>query len=481
MAQYSSPGQPFDSGGWGDDAFYPPREEGRPGTFFARLLDPALFGQYATEPPRPPPGQWLAWLTQPTLLAQQGQAAQFETPPGQFPAPRAMAPRNPVLSPQGSVPLPRPAAIGDPRTTWRGGVLPLNRDEDGKVHFDTDAGQIGSAKRAAMMPGRVWSGEVDPNSNEAFETALELAGMAGLGPTGGALKTVKSVKVRAPMRTLEEHSAGTFDPPPRPQRPFEQDYRGAPRTDKAGNLTHDMDGDPLGAKHVVGRRVVGGDDMPLLPSQYDDVVKKAIGRPPLRASVEELGPDTAGLYRMRVPNDGRARIGHNSLERSIEYLKTLPPREIPQVIAHEMGHMIDDLAGDFIYLDRGIPIHAIPRDKLDAELKLIYNDLNNWNRNPRNKVEPDPNAKPIAPEDFGYQGADVFDEYMAEAVRAYIANPNYIKSVAPMTAEAIRRAVKSNPRLRRIIQFNASGVPIPVPPSPSDEGYWEAWKAGGVL
>ncbi len=86
----------------------------------------------------------------------------------------------------GSVPLPRPAATGAPRTTWRGGVLPFSGDEDGNLHFDTDAGQIGSAKRAAMMPGEVWAGRIDPMSEEGIQGALELQGLLGLGPAGSA-------------------------------------------------------------------------------------------------------------------------------------------------------------------------------------------------------------------------------------------------------------------------------------------------------
>jgi hypothetical protein len=43
---------------------------------------------------------------------------------------------------------------------------------------------------------------------------------------------------------------------------------------------------------------------------------------------------------------------------------------------------------------------------------------------------------------------------MAEAIRAYLADPNYIKTVAPKTAAAIREAVNSNPRLSKILQFN---------------------------
>ncbi|KQS79043.1 hypothetical protein ASG25_10680 [Rhizobium sp. Leaf384] len=47
---------------------------------------------------------------------------------------------------------------------------------------------------------------------------------------------------------------------------------------------------------------------------------------------------------------------------------------------------------------------------------------------------------------------------MTEAIRAYMADPNYIKTVAPETASRIRQCVNDNPRLRDIIQFNSVGA-----------------------
>jgi hypothetical protein len=44
---------------------------------------------------------------------------------------------------------------------------------------------------------------------------------------------------------------------------------------------------------------------------------------------------------------------------------------------------------------------------------------------------------------------------MAEAIRAYMADPNYLKTVAPKTAAAIRKAVNAHPFLSKVIQFNA--------------------------
>ena len=44
---------------------------------------------------------------------------------------------------------------------------------------------------------------------------------------------------------------------------------------------------------------------------------------------------------------------------------------------------------------------------------------------------------------------------MAEAIRGYAANPNYIKLKFPELAAAIRAAVNDHPILSKIIQFNA--------------------------
>ena len=46
-------------------------------------------------------------------------------------------------------------------------------------------------------------------------------------------------------------------------------------------------------------------------------------------------------------------------------------------------------------------------------------------------------------------------EYIAEAVRAYMTDPNYMKTVAPNTAAAIRNAVNSNALISGTLQFNS--------------------------
>ncbi len=51
---------------------------------------------------------------------------------------------------------------------WSGSILPVSRDAQGNVQFDSNAGVLGALQRAVTLPGEVCSGEVDPMSEEEF-------------------------------------------------------------------------------------------------------------------------------------------------------------------------------------------------------------------------------------------------------------------------------------------------------------------------
>ncbi len=104
-----------------------------------------------------------------------------------------------------------------------------------------------------------------------------------------------------------------------------------------------------------------------------------------------------------------------------------------KVHAHELGHVIDEIAGQ------------IPIAGLSTELRQVYNTLLTGRERTRNLT---------APQHVGYKTEDVPREYMAEAIRAYMADPNYLKTVAPKTAAAIREAVNPNTHINKIVQFN---------------------------
>ncbi len=55
---------------------------------------------------------------------------------------------------------------------------------------------------------------------------------------------------------------------------------------------------------------------------------------------------------------------------------------------------------------------------------------------------------------MGYKGDDIKRELMTEAIRAYLTNPNYLKTVAPKTAARIREYANTNPKISKFVQFN---------------------------
>lgn len=124
------------------------------------------------------------------------------------------------------------------------------------------------------------------------------------------------------------------------------------------------------------------------------------------------------------------------------------PEDAARVAAHEIAHGID-------YLVREIPTEGIMK-----ELRYVYNGLNNSDLITARRYEPnvDPqsrsNLRNFGPESNGYRGSAVRDELIAEAIRAYAADPNYLKTVAPEAAARIREYVNSHPWVSKIIQFN---------------------------
>ncbi len=234
---------------------------------------------------------------------------------------------------------------------------------------------------------------------------------------------------------MESKSAGMYNPPAKPPRPFAQDYPSGARADASGRLTHTIDGDPITARYVVGRRVVGGDDQAFPPAQLNALAEATTGRGPSVRPPREMGQDAGRVVLTR----------HGRIPQEVQIRRNLTPDQTSKVLAHELGHVIDELAGQ------------IPSKGLADELTRVYNDLNrqDWRfaRQERTGVPVAPKYR-ARPEDFGYARRDIAREYAAEAIRAYMVDPNYIKTVAPKTAEAIRKTFKPNPSLRDILQFN---------------------------
>jgi len=87
-----------------------------------------------------------------------------------------------------------------PKTVYRGSVLPFSRDENGKVSFDSDAGVVGSIKRAFSLPGEVVRGKVDPYSDEGIGRAFEMGTVVS--PTTPAARAagMSSIGTKLPQK-----------------------------------------------------------------------------------------------------------------------------------------------------------------------------------------------------------------------------------------------------------------------------------------
>ncbi|MGD9617726.1 MAG: hypothetical protein AB7H90_21800 [Alphaproteobacteria bacterium] len=87
----------------------------------------------------------------------------------------------------------------------------------------------------------------------------------------------------------------------------------------------------------------------------------------------------------------------------------------------------------------------IPTTGISTDLRQVYNTLTTGQERTRNLT---------GPQHLGYRGEDVPRELMAEAIRAYMADSNYLKTVAPGVAARIREYVNTHPILSPTIQFN---------------------------
>jgi hypothetical protein len=280
----------------------------------------------------------------------------------------------------------------------------------------------------------------------ANRSPLQMA--EGLGLAALAAVPIVGRKLQGPVRRALR-DIGAYDPPIVSQRPFEDDYRRAIPADAHGRLTHDIDGRPINAKWVVGRRMAGEIDEPFPRWELDALAKALTGRRARTVPQHVLGENLAGGVR---PSG------------QIDLSADLTPLQRPRIYEHELGHIMDDASR---ISDKG----------LEQELVRVFNDLNN----------PYPDLFKVTPELRGYPAAEVPREYMAEARRAYLANPNYIKTVAPNTAAAIRAAWNANPYLSRIIHLNSALAPVAAagllrsPEGESNEGERKKGTGGGRI
>lgn len=110
------------------------------------------------------------------------------------------------LAPQ--QPQPGDEGYNENAEPFMGDMLPVSREEyGGPVSFNSDAGLLGSMKRAVQLPGQVMSGEVDPMSEsgsmQTLEAALMVSPMSAVSRMG-KLAPKSSFKAKKPVSPTRE-------------------------------------------------------------------------------------------------------------------------------------------------------------------------------------------------------------------------------------------------------------------------------------
>jgi hypothetical protein len=232
---------------------------------------------------------------------------------------------------------------------------------------------------------------------------------------------------KAARTAAESKDFNMYEPPHKLQRPFAEDYPGDALTNRQGRLLYDIEGRPLRAKFVAGRRFSGKADEGLSP----DDIKKAIEQ--LNITINYMGPSS---FRERV---GGEYTGYNSRKGppfgDIAINTKYDSSKQDLITGHELGHAIDHFAGK---------LTATLAPEEIAELRAVYSDLR---RGPERQ-----------PEDLGYPPKHINGELIAEGLRAYMSNPNYFKTAAPKAAAKFRAVVNKNPLLKKVIQLNSLGA-----------------------
>lgn len=220
--------------------------------------------------------------------------------------------------------------------------------------------------------------------------------------------------------------------PRKSKRPFILDYfRGTPEYDPTtGKLLKDVDGDDLVAQFKAGRVTIGG-------------VDKRLNREQILSAIKQIKPGVELKYYTKNEIEAfkaKNQIVWGAVERDpitrepvfVRVKPGLTRKEETLVLAHEFGHILDD------HLKLSIKGYENELGRGYSETKLGRDDLD----------------EVLTPVDKGYDPAQVPAELKAQGGGLAFFDPNYAKTVMPEFYAMLRRAIKNDEALRRIIQLN---------------------------
>lgn len=132
------------------------------------------------------------------------------------------------------------------------------------------------------------------------------------------------------------------------ERLFKKDYPNVHgRQDAAGNLTHDIDENLLEVGvRIASRSVAGGADEVVPLTRFDAIAKEGTGR-----GTKVVSPSTL----RRSGTVGQVVIDrYTRLPKGVDLSSKQTQEDLPRVYGHEIGNVIDQLAGE-------IPVEGLTR------------------------------------------------------------------------------------------------------------------------
>jgi hypothetical protein len=189
----------------------------------------------------------------------------------------------------------------------------------------------------------------DPRMTPNAMTALSLIAAPVVAAREGGPLYLRSLLARDADSAMASMSPRLYDSPVKSPRPFEADYPSGAPAAAAGNLTTDIEGRPLRARWVVGRKVVGGPDQALPPEGLNALTEAGTGQLPQVYSAR-----SARGVASRTEIDRRS-----GRPVDVGLADNLTRDTALKVLSYENGRVIDFLAGQ------------IPTDGLMGELKTV--------------------------------------------------------------------------------------------------------------
>ena len=283
-----------------------------------------------------------------------------------------------------------------------------------------DRGQYGTAAVEGV------NALLNPLLMTPLAAELVAARAAKIASGGNGLRAIEQLPSTRDYGTVRQSKYTGYDPPPVAPRPYEADYPTGGRGYDPSRPFTSPEGAVINALFVAGRRGYGAPDQGLLPGESSELSRLLTGSVPQGLTKAELPSGAVGTLRLTPGPDRTTRV--------VGFDKELSGPKRERVIAHEVGHVIDDATG----------MSYAPYPK--RETAKVYSDLFTGQAHRTRQL--------TGPQHVGYKPSEVDGEFIAEAVRAYMMNPSYLKGVAPKTARMIREFVNTHPTLSKVIQFN---------------------------